>query len=215
MFPQQRENFTFLLAGHEPPSFLCLIGVVGVFLHLKDIWGVWRFVLMCKEIWTVWRFVLMSEGIWEVWSYLRLERFEEYKGLCLCLERFDQYEVCTYVWERFEEYGGPDLTVGLHVVRVVATAEQPVRDAHYIRLHFVREVFDLLRLLVRQFVVDREDIEQQHGGHGFTVPTQRVLELLLQRVLPGFIKCSLKQFDSNISQDIFERLTPFIYPHKA
>ena len=51
--------------------------------------------------------------------------------------------------ERFEEYGGPDLTVGLHVVRVVAAAQQPVRDAHQVRLHFVRDVFDLLWLLVR------------------------------------------------------------------
>ena len=99
----------------------------------------------------------------------------------------------------FEEYGGPDLTVGLHVVRVVAAPKQPVRDAHQIRLHFLREVFDVLRLLVWQFVVDREEVEQQHGGHRLTVPTQRVLELSLQRVLAGLVKCCLKQLNSTMA----------------
>ena len=77
---------------------------------------------------------------------------------CLCINLSVHVSTASYLievidfylrLERLQEYGGPDLTVGLHVVRIVAAPEQPVRDAHQIRLHFVREVFDLLRLLVR------------------------------------------------------------------
>ena len=154
-----------------------------------------------------WR--LQHSSHWNEWSRSKMSRNPFLKWL-----HCGQWEVCRrshgnrYIdanawckWalkglylrlKRFEQYGGPDLTVGLLVVRVVSAPQQPVRDAHQIRLHLLREVFDLLRLLVRQFIVDREEVEQQHGGDGLTVPTQRVLELSLQRVLAGLVKTRLK-----------------------